>query len=67
MQGISAPSERILLYSYAGPAVTSVSSSLGPVQGGLRLTVFGSGYGFTDGKKFVIPPVLGKFLLRTYD
>jgi hypothetical protein len=52
MQGVSALSERILLYSYAGPSVTSVSTALGPSQGGLRLTIFGSGYGFTDGNKF---------------
>jgi hypothetical protein len=51
MQGVLAPSNRILLYSYAGPVVTSVSSALGPVEGGLRLTVFGSGYGSTDGKE----------------
>ncbi len=50
MQGNMASNERTLLYSYAGPAVTSVSSAIGPTQGGLRITVFGSGYGSTDGK-----------------
>jgi hypothetical protein len=43
-----------MLYSYAGPVVTSVSSAIGPLQGGLRLTVFGSGYGLSDGKKIYV-------------
>jgi hypothetical protein len=36
-------------FSYAAPTVTAVTSRLGPVVGGLRLTVFGSGFGSYNG------------------
>ena len=39
------------LYSYVAPTITGISSTLGPVDGGLRLTVLGSGYGAYDGEQ----------------